>query len=65
MIVTREDLRDLAIGKIITARGFSGKATDIETAMAAPTLVVIEALSGKTYDLSESNGQYELTERKP
>ena len=64
LTVTVDDLKALAGSEIIKARGFSGLATDIETAMAAPALVVVEASNGKSYDLAKVDGDtYELLER--
>ena len=64
MKLTVDDLKALAGSEIIKARGFSGVATDIETAMAAPALVVVEASNGKSYDLAKVDANtYELIER--
>jgi len=65
MKLTVDDLKALAGSEIIKARGFSGVATDIETAMAAPALVVVEASNGKSYDLAKVDANtYELIERQ-
>jgi len=58
------DLRSLVDSRIVEVRGASGKLTDVDTAMHAPTCVQVRAMSGLLFNVmyNAKIDQFKLTE---